>query len=83
MSIKLTIHSTGSGTCALTGKEGSDGLTVTFDDQTVKEGFLSWKAFRQLLGMKAGQTKAPPAEHRTPPGVPQAVMPAGGNGPAK
>jgi hypothetical protein len=43
----------------LTGREG-DGLTVSFDDGTVREGFLSWKAFRQLLGMKAGQTKPEP-----------------------
>jgi hypothetical protein len=56
--IKLTIHSTGVGTCSLTDKEG-DGLTVTFDDGTVKEAFLSWKAFRQLLAMKAGQQKKP------------------------
>lgn len=52
--IKVTIHSTGTGVCSLTGKEG-DGMTVTFDDGTLKEAFLSWKAFRQLLGMKAGQ----------------------------
>ena len=25
------------------------------EDGTLKEAFLSWKAFRQLLGMKAGQ----------------------------
>jgi hypothetical protein len=39
------------GTCSLTGKEG-DGLAITFDDGTVKNQFLSWKAFRQLLAMK-------------------------------
>ncbi len=61
--IKLTIHGTGSGTCSLTGKEESDGLTVTFEDGTVKEVFLSWKGFRQLLGLKAG--KAPPAKAAT------------------
>ena len=52
MSLKVVIHSTGSGTDLLTGKEGKDGLTVTFDDGTVKNQFLSWKAFRQLLAMK-------------------------------
>ncbi len=61
MSVKLTIHSTGTGTCSLTGKEGLDGLTVTFEDGTVKEGFLSWKAFQQLLRMKAGAKPAIPA----------------------
>jgi hypothetical protein len=52
--LKLTVHSTGNGNCSLTGKE-TDGITVTFDDGTLKESFLSWKAFRQLLGMKEGQ----------------------------
>jgi hypothetical protein len=54
--IKLTIHGTGSGPCALTGKEGN-GLTVTFDDGTLRESFLSWRAFQQLLTMKAGRPK--------------------------
>ncbi len=51
---KLLIHSTGTGMCSLTGKE-TDGLTVTFDDGTVKEAFLSWRGFKQLLGLKSGQ----------------------------
>ena len=55
MNFKITIHSTGIGQCALTGKE-ADGLTVTFEDGTLKEAFLSWKAFRQLLNLKTGQT---------------------------
>ena len=54
MIFKITIHSTGIGSCALTGKE-ADGLTVTFEDGTIKDAFLSWKAFRQLLNLKAGQ----------------------------
>ena len=54
MIFKLTIHSTGIGSCALTGKE-ADGLTVTFEDGTIKDAFLSWKAFRQLLNLKTGQ----------------------------
>lgn len=53
--VKLTVHGTGSGTCLLTSKESADGLVVTFDDGTVKESFLSWRAFRQLLGLKAGK----------------------------
>jgi hypothetical protein len=56
--VKLTIHDAGSGTCSLTGKE-SDGLTVTFEDGTVRESHLSWKAFRQLLGMKTTQGTKP------------------------
>jgi hypothetical protein len=59
--IKLTIHSTGMGQCSLTGKDG-DGLTVSFEDGTVKESFLSWRGLKQLLGLKAGAAKpVPPA----------------------
>ena len=69
--IKLSVHGTGSGVCSLTGKEG-EGLTVTFEDGTLREGFLSWRAFRQLLGMKAGQPKpdgrAIPAGQAVPSG---------------
>ena len=61
MMFKITIHSTGIGQCALTGKEG-DGLTVTFEDGTIKDAFLSWKAFRQLLNLKTGQ--ASPANNK-------------------
>jgi len=61
-SVKLTIHSTGNGTCSLTGKEDCDGLTLSFEDGTVQEAFLSWRGFRQLLGLTAGQK--PPKESR-------------------
>ncbi len=54
MTFKIIIHSAGIGSCALTGKE-ADGLTVTFEDGTIKDAFLSWKAFRQLLNLKTGQ----------------------------
>ena len=54
MVFKITIHHTGIGSCALTGKE-TDGLTVSFEDGTIRESFLSWKAFRQLLNLKTGQ----------------------------
>ena len=33
--------------------------TVSFDDGTVNASFLSWKAFRQLLAMKAAQNGKP------------------------
>ncbi|MCY2988006.1 MAG: hypothetical protein NTY19_09110 [Planctomycetota bacterium] len=62
MSVKVTIHSTGTGNCSLTGKENCDGLTLSFDDGTVREAFLSWRGFRQLLGLTVGQN--PPAESR-------------------
>jgi hypothetical protein len=94
---KLTIHSTGTGECSLTQREG-DGLIVTFDDGTVRESFLSWKAFRQLLGMKVTQRTAfgkgssyAEGTSRTSTethsiGVSEGksvAAPAGGNGPAK
>lgn len=62
--IKLLVHATGTGICALTGNE-TDGLTVTFDDGTVREQHLSWKAFRQLLSMKAGSKNEPPPPRAT------------------
>ena len=57
--IEVTIHEVGSGPCSLTGKEG-DGLRVTFGDGTVTNAFLSWKAFRQLLGLKVSQSPQTP-----------------------
>jgi len=69
--IKCSITSTGTGTCALSGKEG-DGLTVSFDDGTVANQFLSWKAFQQLLRMKVGAPAAKPEPKPTP--VPAAAL---------
>lgn len=64
MSVKLTIHSVGKGNCCLTGKEDCDGLSLSFEDGTVQEAFLSWRGFRQLLGLTAGQK--PSREPRVP-----------------
>lgn len=58
MAIEVLIHDMGSGTCSLTGKEG-EGLTVTFKDGTVKDAFLSQRAFFQLVRMKAGTPEKP------------------------
>lgn len=57
--IKVTIHGSGIGSCLLSGKPDCDGLTVTLDDGTVKEAFLSWKSFRQLLALKSSQVPKP------------------------
>ena len=54
--LNVTIHHAGSGQSSLTGKEG-EGLAITFDDGTVKNQFLGWKAFRQLLAMKLTPAK--------------------------
>ena len=70
MSIKVTIHSTGKGNCLLSEQPDRDGLTVSFDDGTVQESFLSWKAFRQLLALKAGQNGK-----KTAPAAPPIVAP--------
>jgi hypothetical protein len=65
--LNVTIHHAGGGTCSLTGKEG-DGLAITFDDGTVKNQFLSWKAFRQLLAMKM---TTPKPESKIPLALPE------------
>jgi hypothetical protein len=68
MSITLTVVSSGMGTCALTGKSDSDGLTVAFENEAPC--FVSWRAFRQLLSFKTAQTGKPDAkphgQHATP-----------------
>ncbi len=66
MAIKLTIHGVGSGPCALTGKE-ADGLIVSFDDGTLQEGLLSFKALLQLLKMKFAQAGKPNGKPATVP----------------
>ena len=73
--IKLVVHGTGSGQCCLTGKEG-DGLTVSFEDGTVQQSFLSWRAFRQLLALKTTQSgrQEPPRPAVVPASAP---LPAG------
>lgn len=75
--LKITIHSSGSAICSLSGKE-ADGLTVTFDDGTVTEQHLSWKSFRQLVAMKTAQNMMKPA----PKSEPKPVTPISTNGPA-
>jgi hypothetical protein len=59
--VKLTVHSTGSGSCSLSGKEG-EGLTVSFEDGTISNAFLSTKAFMQLVRLKAGTIPKPAAQ---------------------
>jgi hypothetical protein len=70
--IKVTIHSTGNGKCSLTEKDG-DGLTVSMEDGTVNEQFLSWRAFRQLLAMKANKGALPAAAPKPAPAPIMAV----------
>lgn len=54
--LNVTFHQAGSGLCSLTGKD-SDGVSISFEDGTVTNQFLSWKAFRQLLAMKISHEK--------------------------
>ena len=82
--IRVAIHGTGTGKCALTQKEEADGLTVAFEGETPT--FISWKAFRQLLAFRAAQL--PKADEKPRPEVkaPAAavVVPvAAGNGNVK
>ena len=72
MAIRVTIHATGTGACALTGKE-CDGLTVAFESEAAC--FLSWKAFRQLVMFRTAQQ--PRAEPKTAQ-VAAAVTPGNG-----
>lgn len=69
--IDVTIHSMGSGTCSFSGKEASDGVTVTFKDGTAKEAYLSTKSFLMLLRMKAGQKQKSLAVPLPAPAVPR------------
>lgn len=57
--LNVTIHQAGSGLCSLTNRE-SEGICLSFDNGTVKNQFLSWKAFRQLLAMKLTAAKPEP-----------------------
>ncbi|MCI0704970.1 MAG: hypothetical protein L0241_28250 [Planctomycetia bacterium] len=75
MSIEITIHGTGVGQCSLSGKEG-EGLIVSFKDGTLREGFLSHRAFLQLVKMKFAQAGKPST-------APVQTVPMVGNGPAK
>jgi hypothetical protein len=75
MSIDLTIHGTGIGQCSLSGKEG-EGIVVTFKDGTLREGFLSYRAFQQLIKMKFAPAPKPPAAQ---PAQPVPVAPTNGS----
>lgn len=66
--MKITIYSVGMGTCALTGRE-TDCLQVSFESEPPCS--LSWKAFRQIVSMKAGQGQKP--EPKTVPMTPAAA----------
>jgi len=58
MSLKLSVVSSGPGTCSFSGKPESDGLLVAFENEA--PAFLSWKAFRQLLSYKTSQNGSKP-----------------------
>ncbi len=73
--IRIIFHSAGTGIDSLTGKE-TEGITVSFEDGTLSNSFLSWKSFKQLLAMKARQNeKATPA----PVPIPAAQVKPQGN----
>ena len=82
--VRLSVMSAGVGTCSLSGKEGVEGLHLTFEDGTVTNQFLSTKAFLQLLRMKTSQTpkaEAKPAIPTPPVATPMNAMQAlAGNG---
>ena len=73
MSIKLTVVSAGQGTCALTGKEGTDGLMVAFESEAPC--FVSWRGFKQLVSFRTAQGAKPSGQPAVaapaPPARPQ------------
>ena len=50
--IKIVVHAKGQGTCAYSGKEDAKGLVVTFEDGTLREEFVSERAFLNFIKMK-------------------------------
>ncbi len=80
--VKVLIHGiTDNGACSLSGKDGVECINVTFDDGTVRESNLSFKAFQSLLRMKLTQkngTTKPTAAAVSPtiPAVPTAALAA-------
>lgn len=70
--LNITIHGIGMASCALTGRN-EEGVQVTFEDRTVQNQFLSWKAFQQLLKMYAARqeivTLGAPAKSEVEVGV--------------
>lgn len=58
--LNVTIHDVCDGMCALTGKQGP-GVRFTMQDGTIKDQFLSWKAFQQLMAMKVHREKGLPS----------------------
>lgn len=58
MSISLQVHRIGPGKDALSDKEESEGLTVSFQGEPPT--FLSFKSFKMILKMKASSLKEPP-----------------------
>jgi hypothetical protein len=54
--IEFVVHNIGNGVSALSEKEG-DGVTVSFNDGTLNEAFLTTKDLFQLLKLKLAQKK--------------------------
>lgn len=74
--IDVVIHGTGTGVCSLSGKDG-DGLTMSFKEGTIAEGFLAYKSFLSLVKMKfARQAQNGKAEEPRPKEVKAETKPA-------
>jgi hypothetical protein len=67
--IQVTIHKIGEINDALTGKP-ADGLVVSFGE--FKQTALSWKSFKQLVGLRCPKAEAKPETKPAPaPTLPQ------------
>ena len=75
--MRVVIHGiTDSGACSLSGKEGVECINVTFDDGTVRESNLSFKAFQSLLRMKLSQKNGVPKPTSVSSSIPTATVAA-------
>jgi hypothetical protein len=55
----MCIHRAGKGKCGLTGRD-SEGFLFSFEDQSFRQTFLSFKSWRQLVAMRLGQGESGP-----------------------
>ena len=72
MSLKLSVVSSGPGTCSFSGKSESDGLLVAFENEA--PAFLSWKAFRQARVSPNQNGSKPEARPAATPVTPNVTL---------
>jgi hypothetical protein len=58
--VRITVHSSGIGTCVYSGKENTNGFVVTFDDGLLTEDFVSESHFLKFVRMRAPRRRPEP-----------------------